>query len=212
MPFDKAAIFTSVEKTSRVLIVHEDVKTLGIGAELSAVIVEERFEHLDAPVLRVTYPDTHCPFSHVLESFNLPERRQDRGRASPPGRVLAAGRPPPTGHPIQTTHSAVVPGAAECRTPWMRWMMKRLLAAFFVAVVFLWWPASAAAHEIGKTQVTAVFDTAHGTYQLDVVVDPDALLTRLEILSSGMSRLRRTVKRAIARLFRSFRHSWRPFT
>src|SRR5207344_3375400 len=72
MPYDKAAIFTSVAKTNRVLIVHEDVKTLGIGAELSAVIVEERFEHLDAPVLRVTYPDTHCPFSHVLESSNLP--------------------------------------------------------------------------------------------------------------------------------------------
>ncbi len=52
---------------------HEDVKTLGIGAELSAVIVEERFEHLDAPVMRVTYPDTHPPFSHVLEAANLPD-------------------------------------------------------------------------------------------------------------------------------------------
>ena len=62
----------SVEKTSRALIVHEDVKTLGIGAELSAVIMEERFDALDAPVLRVTYPDTHCPFSHVLEGANLP--------------------------------------------------------------------------------------------------------------------------------------------
>src|SRR6476620_8814255 len=51
MPYDKAAIFTSVEKTNRVLIVHEDVKTLGIGAELSAVIVEERFDQLDAPIL-----------------------------------------------------------------------------------------------------------------------------------------------------------------
>ncbi len=72
MPYDKAAIFASLEKTSRVLIVHEDVKTLGLGAELSAVIMEERFDHLDAPVLRVTYPDTHCPFSHVLEAANLP--------------------------------------------------------------------------------------------------------------------------------------------
>src|SRR3954469_19547047 len=72
MPFDRAAIFTSVEKTSRVLIVHEDVKTLGIGAELSAVIMEEKFDALDAPVLRVTYPDTHAPFSHVLEAHNLP--------------------------------------------------------------------------------------------------------------------------------------------
>ena len=72
MPYDKAAIFASVEKTSRLLIVHEDVKTLGIGAELSAVVVEERFDALDAPVMRVTYPDTHCPFSAVLESYNLP--------------------------------------------------------------------------------------------------------------------------------------------
>lgn len=72
LPYDKGAIFRSVEKTSRVLIVHEDVKTLGIGAELSAVITEERFDRLDAPVLRVTYPDTHAPFSHVLEHANLP--------------------------------------------------------------------------------------------------------------------------------------------
>jgi 2-oxoisovalerate dehydrogenase E1 component beta subunit len=73
LPFDKAAIFASLEKTSRVLIVHEDVKTLGIGAELSAVIMEERFDALDAPVMRVTYPDTHPPFSHVLEAANLPD-------------------------------------------------------------------------------------------------------------------------------------------
>jgi 2-oxoisovalerate dehydrogenase E1 component beta subunit len=71
-PWDKPAVFASVEKTNRCLIVHEDVKTLGIGAEISAVLMEERFDHLDAPVLRVTYPDTHQPFSHVLEGFNLP--------------------------------------------------------------------------------------------------------------------------------------------
>jgi 2-oxoisovalerate dehydrogenase E1 component beta subunit len=72
LPFDRDAIFRSVEKTSRVLVVHEDVKTLGVGAELAAVIAEERFEYLDAPVARVTYPDTHAPFSHVLERANLP--------------------------------------------------------------------------------------------------------------------------------------------
>jgi 2-oxoisovalerate dehydrogenase E1 component beta subunit len=72
VPFDKEAIFQSLEKTNRILVVHEDVKTLGIGAELSAVIMEERFDHLDAPVLRLTYPDTHAPFSQVLESFCLP--------------------------------------------------------------------------------------------------------------------------------------------
>jgi 2-oxoisovalerate dehydrogenase E1 component beta subunit len=72
-PFDKEAILQSVEKTSRALVVHEDVRTLGIGAELSAVITEERFDSLDAPVMRLTYPDTHQPFSHVLESYNLPD-------------------------------------------------------------------------------------------------------------------------------------------
>src|ERR1700722_6252356 len=71
-PFDRDAIFASVEKTNRALIVHEDVKTLGLGAEVSAVIMEERFDQLDAPVMRVTYPDTHAPFSHVLEGFHLP--------------------------------------------------------------------------------------------------------------------------------------------
>jgi len=73
MPYDKAAVLSSVEKTGRVLIVHEDVKTLGMGAELSAVITEERFEFLDAPVTRLTYPDTHCPFAQVLEHHNLPD-------------------------------------------------------------------------------------------------------------------------------------------
>jgi 2-oxoisovalerate dehydrogenase E1 component beta subunit len=72
-PLDTAAILRSVEKTSRALIVHEDVKTLGIGAEISAIITEERFESLDAPVMRLTYPDTHPSFSHILESSNLPD-------------------------------------------------------------------------------------------------------------------------------------------
>jgi 2-oxoisovalerate dehydrogenase E1 component beta subunit len=72
LPLDMAAIFASVEKTSRALVVHEDVKTLGVGAEISARIMEERFDRLDAPVLRVTYPDTHPPFSNVLEAANLP--------------------------------------------------------------------------------------------------------------------------------------------
>ena len=72
LPYDKAAIFASLEKTNRLLVVHEDVKSLGIGAEISATIMEEKFDVLDAPVMRVTYPDTHPPFSHILEAANLP--------------------------------------------------------------------------------------------------------------------------------------------
>src|ERR1700681_89694 len=73
MPFDKEAMFKSMEKTNRVLIVHEDGKTLGLGSELAAIVVEERFDYLDAPVMRVTNPDTHCPFSQVLEHSALPD-------------------------------------------------------------------------------------------------------------------------------------------
>jgi len=65
-------VFASLEKTNRMLVVHEDVKTLGLGAEISATAMEEHFEQLDAPVMRVTYPDSHCPFSAVLEKENLP--------------------------------------------------------------------------------------------------------------------------------------------
>ena len=72
-PWDRDAVFASLEKTSRVLVLHEDVKTLGLGAEIAATLMEERFDQLDAPVLRVTYPDTHCPFSNVLEQQNLPD-------------------------------------------------------------------------------------------------------------------------------------------
>jgi 2-oxoisovalerate dehydrogenase E1 component beta subunit len=71
-PLDTRTIFASVEKTNRALVVHEDVKTLGVGAEISALLMEERFDQLDAPVMRVTYPDTHCAFSQVLEEANLP--------------------------------------------------------------------------------------------------------------------------------------------
>jgi pyruvate/2-oxoglutarate/acetoin dehydrogenase E1 component len=76
LPFDREALFRSVDKTNRVLIVHEDVKTLGIGAEIAAVMAEERFDRLDAPIMRVTYPDTHSPFSHILEQANLPNARK----------------------------------------------------------------------------------------------------------------------------------------
>ena len=72
MPYDKAAVFRSLDKTSRLLVVQEDVRTLGIASEISAVVMEEKFDALDAPVMRVTYPDTHCPFSHILEVANLP--------------------------------------------------------------------------------------------------------------------------------------------
>src|SRR5437868_5975463 len=72
-PLDKDTILESVAKTNRVVIVHEDHRTLGVGAEISAIIAEEAFDCLDAPVVRVTAPDVPAiPFSAPLEKFYMP--------------------------------------------------------------------------------------------------------------------------------------------
>jgi len=72
MPFDKGAILRSVEKTGKVLILHEDTLTGGIGAEIAAVISAEAFEHLDAPIRRLASLDTPVPYAPTLEQFVLP--------------------------------------------------------------------------------------------------------------------------------------------
>ncbi len=67
-PLDKQAILTSVRKTSKCMIVHEDKRTMGIGAELSAIVGEEAFDDLDGPIIRITGPDIPAmPFSPPLE-------------------------------------------------------------------------------------------------------------------------------------------------
>ena len=72
-PIDKDTFLESVAKTNRCVIVHEDHRTLGIGAEISAILAEEAFDCLDAPIARVTAPDVPAiPFSHPLEQFYLP--------------------------------------------------------------------------------------------------------------------------------------------
>ncbi len=71
-PLDKETILGSVKKTNKCLIVHEDKKTMGIGAELAAIVGEQAFEYLDGPVVRVTGPDIPpIPFSPPLEKFFL---------------------------------------------------------------------------------------------------------------------------------------------
>lgn len=76
-PLDKDTILASVRKTNKCLIVHEDKRTMGIGAELSAIVAEEAFEDLDGPILRVTGPDVPAmPFSPPLEkAFFLDKAR-----------------------------------------------------------------------------------------------------------------------------------------
>jgi 2-oxoisovalerate dehydrogenase E1 component len=75
LPFDKEAIAETVKRTGKVIILHEDTLTGGIGAELSAYIHEHLFEHLDAPVIRSASIDTPVPFSSDLEWNFLPKNR-----------------------------------------------------------------------------------------------------------------------------------------
>jgi 2-oxoisovalerate dehydrogenase E1 component beta subunit len=72
-PLDDEAIFATVKKTSRVLIVHEDTRTGGLAGEITARINESCFEWLDAPVLRVTAHDVPLPYAPQLEDFVLPQ-------------------------------------------------------------------------------------------------------------------------------------------
>ncbi len=72
VPFDRETVLASVRKTGKALIVHEDNLTGGFGGEVAAVIAEEAFEQLDAPVRRVAALDTPIPFSPPLEREYLP--------------------------------------------------------------------------------------------------------------------------------------------
>lgn len=75
LPWDKEAVMKTVKKTNRVLILHEDTLTGGIGGEIAAWISENAFQHLDAPVLREASLDTAIPFAATLEQNFLPKGR-----------------------------------------------------------------------------------------------------------------------------------------
>src|SRR6266566_6979240 len=72
-PLDKESILASIKKTSRALILHEASLTGGIGGEIAAIISQEAFEWLDAPVVRVASIDTPVPYSPPLEDYYLPQ-------------------------------------------------------------------------------------------------------------------------------------------
>lgn len=82
IPLDKQTVFDSVRKTSKAIVLHEDNKTGGVGAEVAALLAEDCFDSLDGPVLRIAAPDTPVPFSTPLEEFFLPKA----------GDVIAAAR------------------------------------------------------------------------------------------------------------------------
>jgi len=75
-PLDIETIVNSAKKTSRVVIVHEEYKTCGVGAEIAAQIVERAFDYLDAPIMRVAGADVPLPMSPVLEQAAIPSKEK----------------------------------------------------------------------------------------------------------------------------------------
>ncbi len=74
-PIDRDTIVASVRKTNKLLVVHEDTRTGGVAGEIAMLVMEEAFEDLDGPVVRVTAPDTPVPFSPPLEEAFRPNAK-----------------------------------------------------------------------------------------------------------------------------------------
>ena len=75
-PLDEESILESVRKTHRLVIVHEEVKFAGSGAEIAAMVAEKAFDYLDAPIIRVAAPFTPVPFSPTLEREFIPSEEK----------------------------------------------------------------------------------------------------------------------------------------
>ena len=80
MPWDRETVLDSVRRTRRCLIVHEDLRTGGFGAEIAAVVADEAFLDLDAPVARVTMPDIPSPHNPVLLNWAVPSVERIRAK------------------------------------------------------------------------------------------------------------------------------------
>lgn len=75
-PLDKGALVRSLKKTGRVVTVEPAPKTSGVGAEISATLMEDGFDYLDAPITRVACPDTPAPFSPPLQAAYVPDEKK----------------------------------------------------------------------------------------------------------------------------------------
>lgn len=72
VPLDREAVLATAKKTSKIILLHEDTLTGGLGGELAGIIGEHAFEYLDGPLVRIASPDTPVPFSETLEKAFLP--------------------------------------------------------------------------------------------------------------------------------------------
>lgn len=76
LPLDRDAILGTAKKTSKVILLHEDTLTGGLGGELAGIIGEHAFDYLDGPLVRVAAPDTPVPFAETLEQAFLPSEEE----------------------------------------------------------------------------------------------------------------------------------------
>jgi pyruvate/2-oxoglutarate/acetoin dehydrogenase E1 component len=76
VPLDKRTLIDSVRKTGRLVLVTEETRTGATTAEVAAIVQEEAFDWLDAPIKRVNAPDTPVPFSPALENFFIPDNKR----------------------------------------------------------------------------------------------------------------------------------------
>ena len=76
VPLDKETLLNSVKKTGRLVLVTEETRTGATTAEIAAMVQEEAFDWLDAPIQRVNAPDTPVPFSPPLEQFFIPDHKR----------------------------------------------------------------------------------------------------------------------------------------
>jgi pyruvate/2-oxoglutarate/acetoin dehydrogenase E1 component len=75
-PFDRATIIESVKKTGKIVVAEESYRTLGVGAEIGATLMEQALEYLDRPLRRVAIPDVPIPTAAVLEQFVIPNEEK----------------------------------------------------------------------------------------------------------------------------------------
>ena len=80
LPYDRELVLETARKTGKVLLLCEDTATGAFSGELSSLIAEEAFEHLDGPVMRLDHPDTPVPYSPPLEMYLRPDKRKILGK------------------------------------------------------------------------------------------------------------------------------------
>jgi pyruvate dehydrogenase E1 component beta subunit len=76
VPFDKQTVLNSVKKTGRLVVFTEECETGSFASHVAAIVADEGFDYLDAPIKRVNAPDTPVPYGIVLEDFWMPDENQ----------------------------------------------------------------------------------------------------------------------------------------